>query len=164
MGHETIGTGFYNPPRAAAALAIGLTLALAGIIATSLPAIARLETQIGLGWLFLLRGPRPAPGKVIRPAPRYLDGGVGRRDLFDPAGVELALKPIESFVQLGQHASFDAVASSAANRREIAIGVRREGASDEERPTVINPPKSYRWAAKRGDQVLVLRRVALAWT
>ncbi|HEX2237508.1 MAG TPA: adenylate/guanylate cyclase domain-containing protein [Gammaproteobacteria bacterium] len=65
MRHKTIGTGFYNSPRAAAALAIGLALALAGIVATSLPAIARLETQIGLGWLFLLQGPRPAPSDVV---------------------------------------------------------------------------------------------------
>jgi adenylate cyclase len=47
------------------AIAVGVSLALIGAAAASLPLTARLETQVGLGWLFALRGPRPAPLDVI---------------------------------------------------------------------------------------------------
>ncbi len=46
-------------------LAIAALTLLAGLLGLSVPPLARLETQIGLDWLFNLRGPRPAPEKVV---------------------------------------------------------------------------------------------------
>lgn len=65
MRHASTGTGLRNPARTSFALAVGFALALAGVIAATLPPIMRLETQVGLGWLFLLRGARPAPPEVV---------------------------------------------------------------------------------------------------
>ena len=42
----------------------GLTL-LVGVLSQSLPPLVGLEKQIGLAWLFNLRGPRPPPQQVF---------------------------------------------------------------------------------------------------
>lgn len=65
MRHSTAGTGLRNPSRISVALAIGLMLAIVGAAAAILPPVARLETEVGLGWLFWLRGARPPPPEVV---------------------------------------------------------------------------------------------------
>ena len=45
-------------------LLLGLLTALVGVLAASIPPLAELETNIGLHWLFKLRGPRDAPSEV----------------------------------------------------------------------------------------------------
>ena len=46
-------------------LLLGLLIALFGLVASMVPPVAGLEKDIGLGWLFGLRGARPAPANVI---------------------------------------------------------------------------------------------------
>ena len=46
-------------------LLLGLLIALIGLIASMVPPVAALEKDIGLGWLFGLRGARPAPAEVV---------------------------------------------------------------------------------------------------
>lgn len=46
-------------------LILGTLIALLGLASLIIPAIARLEPDIGLKWLFDLRGPRPAPKDVV---------------------------------------------------------------------------------------------------
>ncbi len=45
-------------------LGLGIAIALAGIILSLIPPVAELEKDLGLAWLFGLRGPRPAPSEV----------------------------------------------------------------------------------------------------
>ena len=49
----------------AKAMILGLVTALAGLVASTLPPMVNLETDLGLEWLFTLRGSRPAPPEVI---------------------------------------------------------------------------------------------------
>ena len=46
-------------------LLFGVAVAALGILAGSVPAVLRLEENAGLGALFQLRGPRPAPAEVV---------------------------------------------------------------------------------------------------
>jgi adenylate cyclase len=52
-------------PVVARALALGLLTALAGLIASILVQVTHLEEEVGLNWLFGLRGPRAAPDQVV---------------------------------------------------------------------------------------------------
>jgi adenylate cyclase len=52
-------------PKFVKALVIGLAVGMLGIAVSLLPKIAELETSIGLGWLFNLRGKRIPPDEVI---------------------------------------------------------------------------------------------------
>ena len=52
-------------PRTVKTLLLGLLLALLGVLAGMLPPAASLEEDIGLGWLFKLRGARPPPAGVV---------------------------------------------------------------------------------------------------
>jgi adenylate cyclase len=47
-----------------AALGIGLLVGLVGVLINPWPGMFRLETSLGLDWLFTLRGPRAAPADV----------------------------------------------------------------------------------------------------
>ena len=47
------------------ALILGLLVALSGLLALAIPAFSRLEADVGLNWLFKLRGARPAPSQVV---------------------------------------------------------------------------------------------------
>ncbi len=44
---------------------MGLATALAGILASAVPPLASFEVDLGLDWLFGLRGPRPTPANVV---------------------------------------------------------------------------------------------------
>ena len=43
----------------------GILIALLGLAGLMIPPVARLEPDVGLKWLFNLRGPRPAPEEVV---------------------------------------------------------------------------------------------------
>ena len=47
-------------------LVLGALVAILGITGLMIPPIARLEPDVGLKWLFNLRGPRPAPEKPFQ--------------------------------------------------------------------------------------------------
>ena len=47
------------------ALVLGLSVGLLGVLASVLPPVVALEENVGLDWLFRLRGPRPAPPEVV---------------------------------------------------------------------------------------------------
>jgi hypothetical protein len=47
------------------ALGWGLAVGMLGITVTFIPKIAELESSIGLGWLFNLRGKRMPPDEVV---------------------------------------------------------------------------------------------------
>jgi len=47
------------------ALLLGLAIAVLGVAFTSLPRMQGIEEDVGLDWLFHLRGPRPAPPEVV---------------------------------------------------------------------------------------------------
>lgn len=44
---------------------LGLLTGLAGLLALAVPPLANLEADVGLDWLFRLRGPRPAPPQAV---------------------------------------------------------------------------------------------------
>jgi len=46
-------------------LVLGALVAILGVTGLMIPPIARLEPDVGLKWLFNLRGPRPAPENVV---------------------------------------------------------------------------------------------------
>lgn len=46
-------------------LVLGALIAMLGTVGLMIPPIARLEPDVGLKWLFNLRGPRPAPEDVV---------------------------------------------------------------------------------------------------
>ncbi|MEO8225186.1 MAG: CHASE2 domain-containing protein, partial [Gammaproteobacteria bacterium] len=51
--------------RALQGLTFGVLVALLGMLAGTVPGVLRLEEDAGLGALFQLRGPRPAPAEVV---------------------------------------------------------------------------------------------------
>ncbi|ABA57570.1 Adenylyl cyclase class-3/4/guanylyl cyclase [Nitrosococcus oceani ATCC 19707] len=52
-------------PRLAKAIMLGLLTAWVGFLATMVPPLGRLEVELGLAWLFELRGSRAAPEEVV---------------------------------------------------------------------------------------------------
>lgn len=81
------------------------------------------------------------------------------RDLFDPDGSELYLKPASDYVALGTAVNFYTVLEAARQRSEVAIGyrVRAESGNPEAAYGVtVNPTKSSRIAFSDGDRVIVL--------
>ncbi|ADJ28804.1 CHASE2 domain-containing protein [Nitrosococcus watsonii] len=51
--------------RLAKAIMLGLLTAWVGFLATIIPPLGRFENELGLAWLFELRGPRAAPEEVV---------------------------------------------------------------------------------------------------
>lgn len=47
------------------ALRLGLAAAVCGLLISLLPAVIDLENNLGLSWMFGIRGPRPAPPEVV---------------------------------------------------------------------------------------------------
>ena len=84
------------------------------------------------------------------------------KDLLDEEGVEICLKPIESYVPLGETTDFYAVSDAAVARGEIAIGHHRLDAVDESGRglggIIINPTKSEKLNYNPGDRAIVLTR------
>lgn len=84
------------------------------------------------------------------------------KDLLDEEGVEICLKPIESYVPLGETTDFYAVSDAALARGEVAIGHHRLDATDESGRglggIIINPKKSEKLNYNPGDRAIVLTR------
>ena len=84
------------------------------------------------------------------------------KDLLDEDGVEICLKPIESYVPLGAPTDFYAVSDAAIARGEVAIGHHRLDATDESGRglggIIINPTKSEKLTYNPGDRAIVLTR------
>lgn len=81
------------------------------------------------------------------------------RDLFDPAGSEIYLKPVGDFVEPGRPVNFYTVVESAARQGQVAIGYRIRADAQEPAKAFgvkLNPRKSERIAFTPADQVIVL--------
>ncbi|HYN88405.1 MAG TPA: NAD-binding protein [Ardenticatenaceae bacterium] len=81
------------------------------------------------------------------------------RDLFDPEGSELHLKPAGDYVQLGRPLNFYTVAEAARRRGEVAVGYHqqtRAASSDKLQGARLNPRKSERVTFTEGDRIIVL--------
>jgi hypothetical protein len=81
------------------------------------------------------------------------------RDLFDPEGSELYLKPIADYVETGVPLDFYTVLEAARRRGEVAIGYRVAALADDgarAHGVVVNPEKSAKVTFAAGDRVVVL--------
>jgi voltage-gated potassium channel Kch/K+/H+ antiporter YhaU regulatory subunit KhtT len=80
------------------------------------------------------------------------------RDLFDPEGSEVYLKPAEEYVELGAPVTFYTVLEAARRRGEVALGYRIAGQADdpEAHGVVVNPDKAERVTYAPGDRIVVL--------
>ncbi|HEY7488635.1 MAG TPA: potassium transporter TrkA [Streptosporangiaceae bacterium] len=81
-------------------------------------------------------------------------------DLFDSAGSEIYLKPVEAYVALERQVTFATLIDAARRRGEVAIGFRIQ-ADIAQPPThgvALNPPKNTRISFTRGDRVIVLAK------
>ncbi len=81
------------------------------------------------------------------------------RDLFDPEGAEIYLKPVIDYVETGAPMSFATLLEAARRRGEVAMGYRKmKDASDAAKAYGIhlNPDKSQKVEWEAGDKVIVL--------
>jgi hypothetical protein len=81
------------------------------------------------------------------------------RDLFDPAGSEIYLKPAAGYVELGREVDFYTVLESARRQGEVAIGYRLEAQAFDPAKSFgvkLNPRKSARFTLGAEDRVIVL--------
>ncbi|HSU12927.1 CASTOR/POLLUX-related putative ion channel [Longimicrobium sp.] len=81
------------------------------------------------------------------------------RDLFDPEGSEIYLKPAGDFVETGRPVNFHTVVESARRQGQVAIGYRTQAdALDPARSfgVKLNPRKSQPVTFAAADQVIVL--------
>jgi ion channel POLLUX/CASTOR len=81
------------------------------------------------------------------------------RDLFDPEGAEIYLKPAGDYVETGKTISFATVIESARRRDEVAMGYRKaKDASDASKSygVQLNPSKAQKVEFEEGDKVIVL--------
>ena len=81
------------------------------------------------------------------------------RELFDPEGAEIYLKPAGDFVEPGRTVDFYTVLESARRQGEVAIGYRLSGQAFEHRRAYgvrLNPRKSERVTLAPEDRVIVL--------
>lgn len=81
------------------------------------------------------------------------------KDLFDPEGSEIYLKPVQNYVTLGQAVDFYSLIEIAARRGETAIGYRIQSLanrSDRGYGVVINPDKAAQVTFAVGDKLVVL--------
>ena len=81
------------------------------------------------------------------------------KDLFDPEGSEIYLKPIKDYVPLGQPLDFYTLLEAAADRGETAIGYRIMALahdSGEAYGVKMNPAKSSQVTFAAEDKIIVL--------
>jgi len=74
------------------------------------------------------------------------------RELLSAGGIEIALRPAECYVPLGEELAFLRVIQATQSENEIALGVRLVQ-SDE---PMLNPTNSTRFTFREGDLVVVL--------
>ncbi len=81
------------------------------------------------------------------------------RDLFDPDGAEIYLKPANDYVEVGKSVSFATVIESARRRNETAMGYRKAkdaSKADKSYGVRLNPTKMQMVEFEAGDKVIVL--------
>ncbi len=81
------------------------------------------------------------------------------RDLFDPDGSEIYLKPVERYVKTGTPVNFYTVLESAAGNDEVAIGYRlysHRNDSGKDYGVVVNPKKDLAVTFSSEDRIIVL--------
>jgi voltage-gated potassium channel Kch len=81
------------------------------------------------------------------------------RELFDPDGCEIYLKPIADYVTPGVEVNVATLVEHAHQRGEIAIGYRIEALSQDahrQYGVVINPPKSQMVTMQAADALIVI--------
>ncbi|NLP04824.1 potassium transporter TrkA [Candidatus Fermentibacteria bacterium] len=81
------------------------------------------------------------------------------RDLFDPEGSEVYLKPVEGYVATGTPLDFYTVVESARMKREVALGYRILSKAHDPgsaHGVVVNPYKSRQITFQPGDRIIVL--------
>ncbi len=80
-------------------------------------------------------------------------------DLFNPAGSEIYLKPIEAYARLGEPLSFYTLIEAARRRGEVAFGYRLASLAEDAASSygvVVNPLKSEPIALGPEDRLIVL--------
>jgi voltage-gated potassium channel Kch len=81
------------------------------------------------------------------------------KDLFDPEGSEIYLKPASQYVKAGSPVNFYTVVEAARQRGEVAIGYRLQalaGDSSQAYGVVVNPDKSKMVTFSEHDRIVVL--------
>lgn len=81
------------------------------------------------------------------------------RELFDPEGAEIYLKPAGDYIEMGKKASFATILESARQRNEVAIGYRvSKDAADVNKSygVHLNPKKNTQIQFDTADKVIVL--------
>lgn len=81
------------------------------------------------------------------------------RDIFDPQGAEIYLKPVEEYVQTGQPVNFYTVVEAACRRGETAVGYRIAAEAAEAGKGYgvhINPRKSEKVRYEPPDKIIVV--------
>ncbi len=80
-------------------------------------------------------------------------------DLFDPAGSEIYLKPVEAYARLDEPLSFYTLVEAARRRGEVAFGYRLVSLAEDSARSygvVVNPIKSEQVAFAADDRLIVL--------
>ena len=80
-------------------------------------------------------------------------------DLFNSAGAEFYLKPVENYIKLGEPLNFYTLTESARRQNEIAIGYRLSSETKDLEKSYgvqINPAKSQLVNFAQGDRIVVL--------
>ena len=80
-------------------------------------------------------------------------------DLFDPAGSEIYLKPVEEYVEPGRALTFHTVVEAARRGGEVALGYRVMAAANDASRSygiMLNPRKSEPVTFAPGDRIVVL--------
>ena len=75
------------------------------------------------------------------------------RELLSAGGVEISIRPASHYVRVDVECCFDDLLYAAAQKMEIALGLRVASESGEIR---LNPDRSVRWRFGEDDQVVVL--------
>jgi voltage-gated potassium channel Kch len=81
------------------------------------------------------------------------------KQLFDPLGAEIYLKPVEEYIYLGQPLNFYTVLEAARQRDEVAIGYRRQSEARDIHKDFgvhLNPKKSETIKFSIGDRIIVI--------
>jgi hypothetical protein len=79
------------------------------------------------------------------------------QELLSAGGIEIALRPIERYVSIGEKIRFSNLVNTALNANEIAVGFQRGPAvRDIEIEIEINPSKHSYHVFSEGDMLIVL--------
>jgi voltage-gated potassium channel Kch len=81
------------------------------------------------------------------------------KDMFDPEGAEIYLKPIENYITLDQPVNFYTLLESARRRGETAIGYRLQALTKDASQSYgvfLNPDKTKQITYNPGDRLIVI--------